>query len=266
MTKHKYIGYKGASKNYGNFEVVSYQGEGRYKVVFPLTGHSTDVIPKHIKSGSIKDPLYPSVLGVGCIGVGVYTCSGEDRCKTLEYEVWRGVLRRCHDKKNKRYPIYGGRGVTIQSSWYNFQTFATWYTNKSCYGKGWDLDKDLVDYKALEYSENTCTLVPTAINSLFTGGFKSIVTFNKGKGKWIVQIQKGEECTNGNKKQSYLGGYTNKQEALDVYFKHKIAHVKQVASAYKEDLDSRVYNNLTNDQWIKDYIYHLSDLNNKGEK
>jgi hypothetical protein len=264
MKKHKYIGYKGVSRNYGNFEVVSYQGKGRYRVVFPLTGHSMDVIPKHIKSGTIKDPLYPSVLGVGCIGIGVYSCSGEGRCNTAEYEVWRGVLRRCHDKTTKSYRIYGARGVTIQKDWYNFQNFAEWYTKQISYNKGWALDKDLVDYKALEYNENTCTLVPPAINSLFTGGFKTIVP--KRKDKYLVQLQKGEKCTNGNKRQSFFGYYTNKQEALDVYFKHKIAHVKQVASTYKEDLDARVYNNLTNDQWIKDYIYHLSDLNNKGEK
>ena len=167
-------------------------------------------------------------------------------------------------RKVKDTPLYGGRSVTVQGSWYNFQTFAEWYTNQPCYGKGWELDKDLVDYKASEYNENTCTLVPSAINSLFTGGFKTIVP--KREGKYLVQLQRGEKCTNGNKRQSFFGYYTNKQEALDVYFKHKIAHVKQVSSAYKGDLDARVYDNLNNDQWIKDYIYHLSDLNNEGEK
>lgn len=32
---------------------------------------------------------------------------------------------------------------------------------------------------------------------------------------------------------------------------------------YKDELDERVFANLNNDQWIKDYIYHLSALTNK---
>lgn len=263
MTKLKYLGYKGVTENYGSFEVLSYEGKGRYKILFPLTGYTTDALTKGVRDNSVKDPLFPTVLGVGCVGVGNYKCSTGTSNNTAEYEVWRGMLRRCHDKNSKNFSRYGVRGVTIQKGWYNFQNFAEWYTNQAYYGKGWALDKDLVDYKALEYNENTCTLVPPAINSLFTGGFKTIVP--KRKDKYLVQLQKGEKCTNGSKRQSFFGYYIDQQEAIDVYFKHKIIHVKEVASLYKDDLDERVYNNLTNDQWIKDYIYHLSDLSTKGE-
>lgn len=263
MPELKYIGYKGTTEKYGSFEVLSYEGGGRYKLLFPFTGFTTNVLTKHIKTHAVKDPLYPIVLGVGCVGVGAYKCAGESRSNTPEYEVWRGILRRCHDKNSTSYARYGMRGVTIQSNWYNFQNFAEWYTRQPAYFKRWHLDKDLVDYNTLEYNTVNCTLVPPAINSLFTGGFKTIVPFIKGKGKWVVQIQIGEKCFNGNKRQSYFGDYSDQQEALDAYFKHKIAHVKDVASRYKDDLDERVFANLNNDQWIKDYIYHLSALTNK---
>ena len=53
-------------------------------------------------------------------------------------------MRRCHDKNSKNFSRYGVRGVTIQKDWYNFQNFAEWYTNQTYYGKGWDLDKDVI--------------------------------------------------------------------------------------------------------------------------
>jgi hypothetical protein len=199
MTKHKYLGYKGKSKRCGSFEVVEYEGKNLYKIYFPSTGYTTSAISKNITDGSIKDPLYPSILGVGCVGIGDYKCAGKGRRNTPEYEVWRGMLRRCHDKNSIGYVGYGMRGVTLQSSWYNFQNFAEWYTKQDLYSEGWDLDKDLLDYRALMYSEDTCTLVPSAINSLFTGGFKTITP--KRRDKWVVQLQMGKSAlvvTSGN--------------------------------------------------------------------
>ena len=37
--------------------------------------------------------------------------------KTRLYNIWRGVLKRCLNSKNKDYPNYGGRGITICPKW-----------------------------------------------------------------------------------------------------------------------------------------------------
>lgn len=43
---------------------------------------------------------------------------------STEYRVWRGMLSRCRDPKNKNYPSYGGRGIAVCLWWVaNFQNF-----------------------------------------------------------------------------------------------------------------------------------------------
>lgn len=39
------------------------------------------------------------------------------------YEVWRGILRRCHDESSHAYARYGGRGITIDPMWMHLPTF-----------------------------------------------------------------------------------------------------------------------------------------------
>lgn len=44
--------------------------------------------------------------------------------KTSEYLCWRNMLTRCQYAKNKDYPRYGGRGITVCERW---QVFANFY-------------------------------------------------------------------------------------------------------------------------------------------
>jgi|ERR1700676_704957 len=39
------------------------------------------------------------------------------RAQPPEYRVWAGMVSRCHDKGNKDYPRYGGRGVVVCWQW-----------------------------------------------------------------------------------------------------------------------------------------------------
>lgn len=210
---------------------------------------------KAIKKGGVRDLNLPSVSSVGYYGYGEYVTK-IDHIKTTEYEVWRGMIRRCYQSNFPQYERYGKKGVTVCKDWHNFQNFADWYTKQPMYGKGYHLDKDLLNSGAKEYSPDNCTFVSPAINSLFTGGFKTIVY--QRRAKWVVHLQMGEKCSNGNKRQSYFGEYTDKQEALEVYFKHKIAHVIKVANQEKANLDERVYSNLTDPVWVRDYINLLA--------
>tara|TARA_X000001382_G_scaffold125759_1_gene111595 strand:- start:155 stop:958 length:804 start_codon:yes stop_codon:yes gene_type:complete len=212
---------------------------------------------RSIKKGNVRDLNDPLVYGAVCHGYGPFTAKVQGK-HTPEYEVWRGVVRRCYDTKSPNYHLYGGAGVTLCKDWHNFQIFAKWYTNLPLYGRGLHLDKDLLNKEANMYAPSNCTLVPQSINSLFTGGFKSIVHMNARKNKWVVQMQMGEKCLNGNKRQSYFGEYYDRDEAIEVYFENKIKHVISVANKEKENLDERVYLNLINPTWIREYIEELT--------
>lgn len=39
--------------------------------------------------------------------------------KTAEYRAWRGMIGRCYSKTNKRYELYGGRGISVCKRWLN---------------------------------------------------------------------------------------------------------------------------------------------------
>lgn len=64
-----------------------------------------------------------------------------------EYQVWRMMLWRCFDKKCKKYPHYGGRGITVCKRWSDKDTgFINFYKDmgqapKDSNGKPYQLDR-----------------------------------------------------------------------------------------------------------------------------
>ena len=40
-----------------------------------------------------------------------------------EYQSWTNMRERCNNPKHKKYPIYGGRGITVDSRWNEFKNF-----------------------------------------------------------------------------------------------------------------------------------------------
>ncbi len=43
--------------------------------------------------------------------------------KTDEYKTWKGMRKRCLNKKCQMYEYYGGRGIVISEEWNDFMTF-----------------------------------------------------------------------------------------------------------------------------------------------
>lgn len=51
-------------------------------------------------------------------------CSGRVHRKlTTEYSIWGKILDRCNNPRNKQYPRYGGRGISVCKRWYKFENF-----------------------------------------------------------------------------------------------------------------------------------------------
>lgn len=250
--KNEWMGKIISSKNYGDFKVIDVK-DSRVTVQFIKTGFTATTGLKEVRYGRIKDPYYPSVGGVGFFGVGEYECtfynkSGKKQ-NTPEYEIWNGMLKRCcntewRDKQNR----LSYEDVVVCKEWHNFQNFAKWYTENKPSGE-YDLDKDLKIIGNREYSPQACTFVPARVNALFTGtkddrDLPRGVHFCNNKKKYVVQLQKGELTASGNPKQSHLGAYSDKEEAIAVYRKAKIELVSKVADEYKDVLDPVVYQNL----------------------
>ena len=118
----------------------------------------------------IKSPYSPSVYNKGYLGEGKYKTKVNGN-RTKEYEIWKGVLRRCFSEKEKeRNQAY--MDITCCEEWLNFQSFAKWY-NDNFYqieGQRMELDKDILVKNNKIYSPSTCVFVPKRINLLFIKG------------------------------------------------------------------------------------------------
>jgi len=66
------------------------------------------------------------------------TTHGKTRC--FEFNVWTAMKRRCLYTKHIHYELYGGRGITIDPTWMNFEQF--YRDMKTCpYGKAGSLER-----------------------------------------------------------------------------------------------------------------------------
>lgn len=70
-------------------------------------GTETVVYQGHLRSGATK--------GCGCARIGVNRTHGMSR--TPEYRAWENARSRCTNPRNKRYPLYGGRGIRMCAEW-----------------------------------------------------------------------------------------------------------------------------------------------------
>lgn len=60
-------------------------------------------------------------------GTITHWASGKDSLYQKLYGVYRGMIQRCYNESNPRYPDYGGRGITICQEWLDdFMRFRDW--------------------------------------------------------------------------------------------------------------------------------------------
>lgn len=204
-------------------------------------GYVCSVRSEQLITGKIKNPYYPSVLGVGYVGVGKYKTK-VNKVRTPEYEAWKGMLRRAYcEKRSVKHPSY--EGVTVDERWHNFQVFAEWWNNEPNSGrKGFALDKDLRIFGNKQYSPEACSYVPTRINNLLTdsarirGDYPQGVTAYKNCYAARLKMNTGKHVM--------IGLYNSVDEAYNAYKYAKSDYVKQVAKEYRSVLHPEVYHNL----------------------
>ena len=205
----------------------------------------------HFLSGNIKNPYYPSVSGVGMIGIKYP--SREKGKHTKEYQTWRHMLERCFDEKTKeKRPYY--KDVTCCKEWLLYENFYEWLHSQENFdkwlnGERWALDKDILIKRNKVYSPETCCLVPYNVNCLFTKRNSCRGTLPIGviehNGKFIA------ECNNPFKPyKNYLGIYSTQEEAFFVYKECKEIIIKQVAQIEFDNgnITEKCYNAMMNYQ------------------
>ncbi|EGU29177.1 hypothetical protein VII00023_17924 [Vibrio ichthyoenteri ATCC 700023] len=116
-------------------------------------------------------------MGGLILGVGINDVKNSS--KLHSYRVWHSMLTRCYKLKS---------GAVVCNEWKLFSRFVTWYERQSeaLSAIGYDickleLDKDLKCIDGLEYSPQTCALLPSELNAfLANSGIQSSKT--KGVG------------------------------------------------------------------------------------
>lgn len=230
------VGKTFTSNKCGDFIVIEYKDYDNVVVKFTATGSVVTTQLYHIKDGSIKDRMFPSVCGVGIVGEKYPLENGK---QSKEYTVWVGMLDRCYSTTNNTRKTY--EGCEVASSFRYLPFFKDWCHNQVGFGeKGFALDKDILVKGNKVYSPETCCFVPQEINNLLTNkkmGSKSIrsgVSFNKECGKYIVRFSKGS-------KSKHIGYFVTELEAFLAYKQAKEAYIKEVANKWKDKIDPRVY-------------------------
>lgn len=238
-------GEVGVNKNGERMTIIRYGGALDIDVQF-----DDGTIVEHRRygaflKGEIKNPMTPSVYGIGYFGIGEFKSKDENGKHTKCYNTWKDMHKRCYDPKlHEKEPTY--KGCTVCKEWNNYQNYAIWHI-ENYYEVGNErmmLDKDILCKGNKVYSPDTCVFVPVSINSLFTKrdnerGEYPIGVRKKGN-KFEARLSKGIG------KQIHLGYFDTPEEAFLAYKQAKEAYIKEVAEEYKDKIPYRLYEALIN--------------------
>lgn len=175
MSKYYGIHTNNKGQAYDVFDVYTINDGMRkksYQIVrarFLESGGEVQFEACNVSRGTIKDPLSPSVSGIGMIG---YASNVE---KLKAYSIWAGMLGRCYDKSSISYAGYGAKGVMVDKRWHRFDYFLEDLPKIDGYQKEkfeqglLVLDKDKkqlsLPHEKRVYSLKTCSLISAEENS-----------------------------------------------------------------------------------------------------
>jgi hypothetical protein len=97
------------------------RSENRGKTVYWLCECECGAI-KEVAGASLRCGKTKSC---GCLNVEVYSTFfvTHGMNNTPTYKTWEGMIQRCTNPKSKRFPVYGGRGISICDRWLKFENF-----------------------------------------------------------------------------------------------------------------------------------------------
>jgi len=220
----------------GTCTVSLYTGALDVEVTFE-DGTKVRTRASDFKLGSVKNPNFPSVFGVGFIGQGPHSSSVSGGKITQCYNAWSAMMNRCYGKnKQKSY-----ENVIVCQEWHNFQNFAKWHSEN--FIEGWELDKDLLGNGKL-YSPQTCCYLPKELNVILRK--KRVSNSKYPRGVSLLPGGSFQAVSSIRGKNTYLGVYSNPDDAwmaVKMFVEDKI---KLIAFEYKPYLKETTYNSILN--------------------
>lgn len=207
---------------------------------------------REFKNGKIKNPYFPEVYGKGMVGQKYKT--RENNSEMKEYKIWHSMLQRCFDQKTKENHKYYNN-VTCCDEWLLYENFYDWLHaqenfDKWLTGDRWAVDKDILVKGNKTYSPETCCLVPSSINSLFTKHDKARGDLPIG----VYYVKRNNtyraQCNNPfqNNKRTGLGEYGTAIAAFEKYKEFKESIIKKVAETElaKNNITQKCYKAMMN--------------------
>lgn len=161
--------------------------------------------------------------------------------KSAAYSTWTGMMGRLRSKK----PHYCGCCVSDNFKMFNY--FVEWYRQQvGSYCKDFALDKDILVSGNRLYSENTCVLVPTSLNSFFSHAPTKSTNFPVG-----VSFHKNAKSFQANIRidsiKKHLGCFKSADQASAAYIIAKELEVSRWITRLKDGeftVDPRVIKSL----------------------
>lgn len=225
-----------------DYTIVEYRNSRHVVIEFNDNYKHQVVIRAHaLKTNNIRNPFYPTVQGIGYIGVGDFT-SVKGSIGREAYVKWQSMLERCYSNKDK-HSAYDD--CSVHPDWHNFQNFAEWCVSQKYYGAGYDIDKDILVTGNRIYSKDACCLVPEEINAMvvglrFIGAKNDIgVDYNESTRKYVAKVSVG-------KYQKYIGSYKTLEEAREAYIDLKKRYFKNMVIVHNDRIELKVAKALWN--------------------
>lgn len=242
LAKDKYLNKTFTSKHGEVFKVISYVSNTEVVVQYE-DGVTSKCKTVDVRKGKPPNPNRITTCGRGFTGEGKYTIS-VNGVKTPSYIKWQAMLSRAYGKDNKSTLCYDE--CSVDPAWFNFQNFAKWfeieqskleiYEGKMC------LDKDLLNFKAKEYSSINCVLLPYEVNIAIQLITK--VYFDKRRGVYQVNLTRSQDDPSCDIRS--LGRYAKPEDAIDKYCAEKDKYIARLSIMYSPYLSDNAIKSLSN--------------------
>ena len=160
----------------------------------------------------------------------------EHRFDSRLYSIWRGVLRRCNDKKCVNYRYYGGKGVQVEfTSWHDFRDWAI----ENGYQANLTIDR--IDPEG-NYSKSNCQWITQSENSKKSAIYHGHNTYEGTKKERKYQQdkfyrEKSKESLKEKKHLYYVNNLSRIKEKSKLY--RNIPSVKKAKQEYDKQRRER---------------------------